>query len=175
MRLVELTDGRITVRSPTDDDAAEVAAAVQASLPSLRPWMPWATDDYDRDAALDWIRNVLEPAAVPLVIESESGAIVGSTGLNSIDEDNRRANLGYWLRPEATGNGYASAATGLAAAYGIRELGFQRIEIMMSVENEPSRRVAERSGAIYEGIQQRRLRYHDRQHDAHSFVFLADD
>ena len=171
---MELTDGYVTVRTPVEADAREVADAVQTALDTLAPWMPWATEDYGPEHALQWIRSELEPGAVPFVILDDEGGIAGSTGLNLIDRQNLRANLGYWLLPDRTGRGYATAATRLVAAWGLDHLGLERIEIVMSVENEPSRLVAERAGARYEGVQRARLRYGDRQHDAHVFAFLAD-
>lgn len=171
---MELSDGTVTLRTPVEADAPEVAAAVQAALPFIQPWMPWATDDYGADQALEWITGAIEADAVPFVILDDDGSIVGSTGLNQFDGLNLRANLGYWLLPDRTGRGYATAATRLVAAHGFDRLGLQRIEIMMSVENEASRRVAERAGALHEGIQRNRLRLQGRQHDAHGFAFLAD-
>jgi RimJ/RimL family protein N-acetyltransferase len=38
------------------------------------------------------------------------------------------------------------------AAWGFAELGMQRLELLISVVNEPSKRVAERSGFSREGI-----------------------
>ncbi len=172
---MELTDGRITLRTPIEDDAPTVAAGVQASLETLQPWMPWATEGYDEAAALEWIKGGIEPTAIPLVIVAPDGGIVGSTGLNGLDSLNARANLGYWVRADATGFGYATAATKLVAQYGLVQLELQRIEVIMSVENEASRRVAIKAGAIYEGVQRRRLRLQGRQHDVHGYVFLADN
>ena len=171
---MKLSDETVTVRSPTEDEAPVVAAAVQSSLDSLQPWMPWATSDYGPEQARQWIAGELEPGAVPLVILDDAGDIVGSSGLNLIDHQNLRANLGYWVRPDRTGRGYATAATRLVAAWGLDHFGLQRIEIVMSIENERSRLVAERSGARYEGVQWGRLRYGARQHDAHMFAFVAD-
>jgi ribosomal-protein-serine acetyltransferase len=171
---MELADDTVRLRTPVPDDAPKVAATVRGALPTLRPWMPWATEDYGIDDATAWITGTLEPGAVPFVILDDHGAIVGSAGLNQIDGLNLRANLGYWLHPDHTGRGYATAATRLVATHGLDHLGLQRIEITMSVENEASRRVADRAGALHEGIQRNRLRLHGRQHDAHMFAFLAD-
>ncbi len=58
---MELTDGNVTLRTPTDDDATAVAAAVRDSLQTLSPWMPWATEGYDESAARAWIHGEIEP------------------------------------------------------------------------------------------------------------------
>lgn len=170
---MDLADDMVTLRTPVESDAAAVADAVNASLAFIQPWMPWATDDYGPDDALQWINGTIDSTAVPFVILGDDGAIVGSCGLSRLDPLNLQANLGYWLRPDRTGRGYATAATRLVAAHGFDEHGMARIEIVMSVENEASRRVAERAGALHEATLRDRLRLHGRQHDAHMFAFLA--
>jgi len=170
--MVTLTDGRITLRPPEPADAAEIANAVQTSLPELEPWMPWASAAYDEQAARDWMAF---PGEHPFVIVDDHELVVGTCGLNGIDEQNRRANLGYWLRSDHTGRGIATAATRLLADYGITALGLQRLEIVMSVHNAPSRRVAERVGASYEGVLRSRLMLRGVAHDAHSYSIVAAD
>lgn len=171
---MELTDGAIVLRPPTDADADRVAENVRHSFAELTPFMPWATADHDREKALAWINGEYDSDEQSFVILAD-GVIVGNCGLNRFDEGNRFANLGYWVRTDATGRGYATAATRLLARYGIEELGLARVEIFMSVENEASRRVAEKAGAWYEGTMRRRLLLHGRQHDAHLYSITADD
>lgn len=169
---MELTDGLVTLRPPAEADAAQLVAGVRHAQPELYPWLPWATEDYDLADALQWINVQLDPH--PFVVLNPDGEIIGTTGLNAIDEANGRANLGYWLRTDQAGNGYATRATTLLADYGLTTLGLNRIEIIMSVENEPSRAVARRSGAAYEGVLRNRLLLHGRLHDAHSYSMIPD-
>lgn len=169
---MELTDGIVTLRPPVEADAPEIVAGVRSSQQELYPWLPWATADYDLPDALQWINLQLDPH--PHVIVDQTNQVVGTTGLNGIDEQHGRANLGYWLRTDRSGNGFATRATSLLAHHGLTTLGFHRIEIIMSVENEPSRAVARRSGAVYEGVLRNRLLLHGRLHDAHSYSIIAD-
>lgn len=172
---MELTDGSITLRRPTEADAPAISANVQHSLAELSPWMPWATADYNEADALSWIRGELDPNADQFVILDGEGALVGTCGLNQINAVNKMANLGYWLRSDCCGNGWASSATTLAARYAFQELGLHRVEIFMSTANEASRRVAERVGAKYEGVLRGRLLLHGVHHDVHMFALLATD
>ncbi len=169
---MELTDGTVTLRPPLEADAPGIVAGVRASQAELYPWLPWATEDYDLGDALPWINLQLDPH--PFVIIDPAGDIVGSAGLNAIDEANGRANLGYWLRTDRAGHGYATRATVLLANYGMATVGLHRVEIVMSVENEASRAVARRSGAAYEGVLRNRLLLHGRLHDAHSYSLIPD-
>lgn len=168
--MVELTDGNVTLRRPVEDEAASIIEGVRHSHAELYPWLPWARADYGLADALSWIRLTLDPH--PFVIMDSAGAIVGGVGLNGIDEAHGLANLGYWLRTDAVGNGYATSATRLLAAHGLETLDLHRIEIVMSVENEPSRQVAIRAGAAYEGVLRNRLRLHGKSHDAHSYSLI---
>lgn len=169
---MELVDGDLTVRPPTVSDAAEIAAAVRFSINELQPWMVWASPAYAVEDAAIWAAKKLDP--YPFVLTNEAGAIIGSTGLNGLDEVNKRANLGYWLRSDQVGHGYATRATKLIARFGLEVVGLERIEVVMSVRNEPSRAVAQRSGATYEGVARSRLLYDGEPHDAHIFSFIRD-
>lgn len=170
-----LTDGIISLRSPVDGDAPALCAAVLASLRELTPFMPWATAAYDEAAALSWIRGEREPDEVRYLIVGEDGEVAGGCGLNLIDRINRHANLGYWLRTDRTGRGWATRATVLLARHGLTRLGLERVEILMVVENEASRRVAERAGATFEGTLRRRFLLQGAFHDAHLYSLIRTD
>lgn len=171
----DLTDGVIRLRSPVDADAAALNAAVLASLPELTPFMPWATAAHDEAAALSWIRGERQPDEVRYLIVGEDGEVAGGCGLNRFDQVNRRANLGYWLRTDRTGRGWATRATVLLARHGLTRLGLERVEVLMAVENEASRRVAERAGAMLEGTLRRRLLLHGVYRDAHVYSLIRSD
>ena len=172
---VELSDGEIRLRPPLEEDAAEIARAVQSSLEELSRWMPWAVEGYDAGMALAWIRGKFDPTGENFLILGPDCEIVGTCGLNRFDPTNARAELGYWLRSDRTGRGFATRATRLVARYGIEELGLHRIEIIMSTRNDPSRRVAERVGARHEGVLHGRIRLPDGQHDGHMYSIVADE
>ena len=172
---MELTNGEVRLRPPHESDAPAVVAAVQSSLAELSPWLPWATDAYDEGSALQWICGELDPSEHGFLILGHDQALVGICGLNQVNELHNCANLGYWLRTDCTGHGWAAKATRILSKYGINEVGLHRLEILMSVENEPSRLVAERAGAEYEGVQRGALQLHGRYHDAHCFSIVAGD
>ena len=168
----DLTDGVIRLRNPVDADAPALCAAVLSSLPELTPFMPWATAAYDEAVTMSWIRAELEAGEVRYLIVGEDGEVAGTCGLNRFDKVDRRANLGYWLRTDRTGRGWATRATVLLARHGLTRLGLERVEIMMAVENEASRRVAERAGATFEGTLRHRLLLHGVYHDAHLYSLI---
>jgi ribosomal-protein-serine acetyltransferase len=109
------------------------------------------------------------------ICDALTGAWFGIVGLNSISRQNQWANLGYWVRSTRTGRGVASTAARLLARYGLTELGLNRIEIIMSVHNIASQRVAEKAGGLREGIARKRLLYHGQPHDSVIYSLVAED
>lgn len=172
---MELSDGVVRLRPPTLDDGEQVVAAIQASLDHLAPWMPWATPDYGLAAHHEWVTGSEQRGDRPLLICDAGGYVVGATGLNQIDGFNRRANIGYWVRPDRTGRGYATRSVRLVCRHAVVDLGFHRLDIMMAVGNTASRAVAERVGAYHEGVLRSALLLHGRRHDAHSYSLLAPE
>jgi RimJ/RimL family protein N-acetyltransferase len=92
--------------------------------------------------------------------------------LNKIDKPHLRANLGYWVRTSATRRGFATAAARLLARFGVEHLNLDRIEIVAAVDNIASQRVAEKLGAVREGVARHRLRIHDVPYDAVVYSLL---
>lgn len=174
------TDGRIALRRYRSDDVEPLYAAVEESRASIGRWMPWCHERYSFDDAFTWVAG-RERAWVDaeeytlLIVDAQSGAILGSSGLNQINRVNAYANLGYWVRTSAQGRGVGSAAVRLVARYGFGELRLGRVEIVTDVENVASRRTAERAGARFEGVCRNRLKQGDRFNDAALYGLIPAD
>ncbi len=95
--------------------------------------------------------------------------------MNGISRANMMANLGYWVRTGKAGQGIATAATLLCARFAFEDLGMQRVEISIAIENEASCRVAEKAGATKEGVLRNRLKLLDRQHDAYMYSLIPSE
>jgi len=173
--VIQLTDGVITLRHPTAVDAHGIASAVQASLQELQLFMPWATPDYGPADARQWMFGEFNPGEEAFVMVDADGEILGSCGLGPIDPLNRVIELGYWVRSDRTGHGIATRAAKLLALHAIDNRGAMRVEIHMSVENPGSRRVAEKTGATYEGTMRARLLLNGEYHDAEMWSILPPD
>jgi RimJ/RimL family protein N-acetyltransferase len=142
--------------------------------------MPWCAEGYTRDGALAFVgsqdtawRERREYSFA--IIEEPSGTLLGGCGLNHFDWQNRRANMGYWVRNSSRGRGVAPAAARLVAAFGFRELELDRIEIIAATGNLASQRVAEKTGAVREGVARKRYRVGSKIHDAVVFSLVRDD
>ena len=109
------------------------------------------------------------------IFHSPSGAFVGGVGLNELRPEHRLANLGYWVRSAWARRGVATAAARLAAQFGFEELLLDRIEILAAFGNKGSQRVAQKLGALREGVLRNRLVIHGQAHDAVVFSLLGSE
>ncbi|WP_329457321.1 GNAT family N-acetyltransferase [Streptomyces sp. NBC_01497] len=142
----------------------------------LRPWRPddapalvrGATDpEYRRwntpkllvgteAQALEWIRQRAEDyergtGCVLAVAPGGGGRAIGSVGLGVLDLWMRRGTVGYWVLPEARGQGVASGALDLFTRWAFGVVGLHRLSLGHAVGHDVSCRVAERCGFRYEG------------------------
>ncbi len=172
------TQHGITIRPYGLEDFELVYDAVRESMAELSPWMPWCHPGYSIVESRTWIESQIpafeQGKAFEFAIRSVSGGYLGGCGLNQIDAVNRRANLGYWVRSSAAGHGIASAAVRLIHSWGFENTNLIRLEIVIAVENRASRRVAEKTGACYEGIFRSRLLLQGSPHDAAIYSFIRE-
>jgi RimJ/RimL family protein N-acetyltransferase len=166
----------IRIRPYRLDDAQAIFDAVRESMNQLQLWMPWCHPRYSIEEARSWlgvqVQAFQQRTTFEFAITTDEGTYLGGCGLNQIDSLNQRANLGYWVRSSATGKGVATAATEMTRAWGFGHTDLVRIEVLVAVGNIASRRVAEKSGAVYEGTLRSRLTVHGTRHDAAMYAFI---
>jgi RimJ/RimL family protein N-acetyltransferase len=85
-------------------------------------------------------------------IVEEHGSFLGLAVALRIDRETLTAELGYTIAPEARGRGVATEALRQVTEWAFAELGLIRIELLISVENAASKKVAERCGYVREGV-----------------------
>ena len=158
------------------EDVDELFAAAIESREHVSKWMGWITTDYSRKDTRKWIEDSLDgwdrgDSYEHLIVDADE-IIVGACGLNSVNHKDRVCNLGYWIRASRIGEGAALEGTLLIRDFGFQQLGLNRLEIVVAVGNEYSRKVAERVGAHYEGIQRARLMVDGMASDAHMYALI---
>lgn len=177
---IELKDGAITLLPNKAIEAGAVYAAVIESMPELRRWMPWAHPGYSVADSQNWLKMSAEcwrdeTAYEFAIIDGRDGSYIGGAGLNHLDRLNKVANLGYWVRSRRCQRGIATRAARLLVRFGLETLKFNRIEILAAVENRGSQRVAEKTGAVREGILRNQLSLPDGIHDAVIYSIIPSD
>lgn len=84
------------------------------------------------------------------VAEKVSDKLVGAVGLwNSPQWP--EPELGYWFLPEGQGKGYAYEAASALKQFALEEVNFPTLVSFIAGENEASKRLAIKLGAVYDG------------------------
>ena len=170
----------IAIRAYAHADADALLAVVQASMPTLSQWLPWATADYDHARAQAWIAHCIAAREADReyhfgVFDADSGALLGGVGLNHRIPAYRSANMGYWVADAARGRGVAVEAARQAARFGFDTLGLQRIAILILPQNRASLRVAMKLGAVCEGVARNAVVHEGEPHEAMVFSLLPGE
>ena len=82
----------------------------------------------------------------------------------------RGGHIGYWIDQYYANRGYMTAAVNMLTDFAFTELELHRIEINIRPENEPSIRVAEKCGYIFEGLRPNYLHIDGAWRDHHCYV-----
>ena len=168
------------LRPVSEVDADAIYHAAVESMEHVGKWMSWLTPSYTVSDSCEWARGAAADWEKDLryefvIVDAEDGTVCGCCGLNSINRIDLVCNLGYWVRASVLRRGMATTAARLLIKFGLHTLGLKRLEIVVAEGNTASRGVAEKVGAIHEGLQRMRLRVGDTSHDAHMYACLAGE
>ena len=166
----------VRLRRYRSEDIEAIYEAVVESMAELSVWMPWCHAGYSRHDAQSWVEG--RPGAWErneewsFLITDDHDRLLGSCGIHRFDLKNGVGELGYWVRTTKTRGGIATQAARQLSQWAFTESGLERIEILAAVDNLSSQRVAEKAGAVREGILRRRIDLHGRRHDCVLFAIL---
>jgi ribosomal-protein-serine acetyltransferase len=160
----------VVIRQYQPEDAEPIFEAATESIEQIFPWMPWCRPGYSREDSRGWVEHCVaawkSKTEFSFAIVDQANRFLGGCGLNQFRLDHKVANLGYWVRTSATGRGVASKAVRKLIEFAFRETNVIRLEIVVALGNVASHRVAEKTGAVREGIAHDRLFLHGKSHDA---------
>lgn len=144
----ELAAGPVTLRRWALDEVDELYRTAADSLTHLAPWMAWAAHGYSDADARQHIEQVqadwAEGRGYGYAIRLPDGTLVGACGMTDRIGPGGME-IGYWLHPAHTGNGYVKAAAAALTAEAFR-IGADRVEIVHDVANARSGAVPRRLG-----------------------------
>jgi ribosomal-protein-alanine N-acetyltransferase len=160
-----LKSGTITMRPMRPSDAEDIYRAAQDPIIPKFTTLP---ENYPLDLAIEFAgkrsaASFTNKTELVFVIEDTrlstgsgsypySNNFAGVMSLHSIDIQNHRAEIGYWLAKEARGHGICTKAAEMITEYGLMTLGFKRIDGIVDVRNEPSKAALLKAGYEFEGI-----------------------
>jgi RimJ/RimL family protein N-acetyltransferase len=172
-----ITDGAIRIRLLAESDLGALVDAVQD--PEVPRWTS-IPSPYGEAEAQEWVveearlRESGEGLAT-MIVDAETHELLGGIGMVHLDWQQRRSELGYWLARPARGRGVMTRAVRLFSAWIFENLPIDRLAIMASVGNAPSRAVAERAGYRFEGVLRSFLVIKGERHDMALYSLLRGE
>ncbi len=145
MRTLELRDGELLMRPPTEADVPAVVAACQD--PEISRFIPLVPRPYGEDDARSWLAALSDaqgdmPETTFAIVDSGRDEFLGVVTVRLVEE----GSVGYWLAPAARGRGVMTRAVRLAVDWARREHGIRVLRLTTHPANFASQRVAERAG-----------------------------
>lgn len=168
---LELVLSERMIPRPTDWRSVSIDDGVVC----LRAWSEADLDEAFRDpelgryfgSAITSASTVDDEMPAFAIVAIESGRVVGQIWCRP---GARPPEIGYYLRRDAWGHGYATRALSVATDWLLGDGGFSEVELCTHPENERSQKVAERSGYKRDGIVDEYAQFKDGTRRALRFV-----
>ena len=176
-----LSHGLITLRAPEEKDIQQLFEGAQDPIIPVFTRIPSNysmanAEFYVRERSPNAFANQTE---LQLAVEYGNGddaQFAGAFSFHSMDLREHMAEIGYWLIAPMRGKGIGSTATKMLTQFGFESIGFERIEAVVNVENEASRKLLLSSGYNLEGIMRNKSRKEDgSQKDMALYAAIRDD
>jgi RimJ/RimL family protein N-acetyltransferase len=146
---------RLILRAPRRDDAQDVAAIandLRIAQNTSRLPHPYTVADAEQFIA----HASRDDREIAFVITLANDKIIGACGIGSLN--GKTPEIGYWLGVRYWGKGYATEVARAVIDHGFTELGHDVIAAGARVSNPASRRVLEKCGFQWTGVELRRVR-----------------
>ena len=120
---------------------------------------PKLTKEEELECIKQWIKDADDSKYEKWVIERKSdGVVVGNIDVNTVVKKHNYCNVGYTIRYDYWGNGYATEALKFVSDYLLNNRGYYLVECSCNELNKQSSRVMEKAGFRKDGyIASRRL------------------
>ncbi len=109
------------------------------------------------------------------VVDNETKKMIGTCGFTRLDFNHNLAEVGYVLNPEYWGRGIAAEALRRVMDFAFMELNVHRVEAKYIVGNDSSRRVMEKCGMTFEGVQRASMYIKGQYRDIGICSILSDE
>lgn len=157
---IQTTQGPVTLQRIARKHAEILLEAGQQSAHHVKPWLGVALTPQTPVAAKQCIDDMEKSRELGYGIAYllvHDNRCLGMGIINYIHPLHLTANLGYWIRPDACGQGLAVALCQSLKKLAFSQMNLHRLECYIEPNNKASIRVAEKIGAEKEGYCRKRI------------------
>ena len=160
-----LRDGEVELRPLVARDAGELFMMTDRHRATLRQFMAWV-DQTTSVADMNYYILSLDgfwKAGITYGVH-EGGSLWGTVGFHHTDMRHDKAEIGYWLSPDAHGRGLGTRSVRMAIEAAYQYTSVNRIEAKIAPENIASRKLVEKLGFQFEGVERQGVRFGKNDH-----------
>lgn len=155
-----LETDRLLLRGFTTEDAATVCRL--AGDPRISGMCLHIPYPYPEEQAIAWISQHPEwytdaKQVIFAVCQRKTDEIIGACGLG-IEQEDARAEIGYWIGVSFQGKGYATEAVRAIIGYGFTALNLNKVTASCFCWNTASLHVMKKNGMNEEGLLRRQVK-----------------
>lgn len=173
-----IVDQDITLCKIRMKSANDIFECIERSRDNLREWLPWVDDTKSPKDTEKYIREVNHSKYPEKQLVFEvifQNQIAGLIGLKSVDSQNNKAELGYWLGNEAVGKGVMTRSSKAVLDHAFQELDLNRVQLKCAVNNIRSCNIPKQLGFSFEGIERQGELVHGRYYDLKVYSILRKE
>jgi ribosomal-protein-serine acetyltransferase len=172
---VEVRDRDLVLRTLEGADAPALFRLIDGDRARLGRWLPWVEETRTEGDTVRFIADAADERrrrrslVLGIVVD---GTLAGTLGLHYLDWFDRSAEIGYWIASDGEGKGYVTRAARALIELAFGAAGLHRLVIRCAIDNDRSRRAAERLGFRAEGLLREAQWVGGRFLDQHLFALL---
>ena len=149
LRLAPLQTARLRLEPLTAETAR---ATVAGDLSWLTAAGLAAADGWPHDDTADGLAMAGKAGYPPGWLITADGAVIGDCGTHGPVDEAGRVEIGYGLAAPSRGQGYGSEAVAAVTGWLLSQPGVRQVRAHTLTSNAPSRRVLEKAGFTYVGL-----------------------
>ncbi|MDU1889244.1 MAG: GNAT family protein [Dysgonomonas sp.] len=134
------------------DDIFKIFNTLNDEREYMREWLPFVDTTREVEDTASFVNHVLQTDEKQFTISFQD-KFVGLIGFKDTDILNKKTEIGYWLSQFAQGKGIITQSVNRLLEYAFNEMDINRVQIKVAVGNHKSRRIPEKLGFQFEGME----------------------
>lgn len=149
-------DTEIELKQLERSDSADIYNTINEQRDYLGKWLPFVAVTKklsDTENFVDSVINTPEDRFEYVFAIRKNKQFVGLIGFRGTDRQNKKTEIGYWLSEKYQKQGIVTKSLATLCDLAFIKMGINRIQIRCAVENISSKKIPQKLGFTFEGIE----------------------
>ncbi|MFO8021795.1 MAG: GNAT family N-acetyltransferase [Perlabentimonas sp.] len=146
----------IELKQLEQSDSKDIFTTIDSQREYLGKWLPFVKftkEISDTEKFVSSVVNASDDCKEFVFAIRKKGRFIGLVGFKDTDKLNQKIEIGYWLSEKYQKQGIITKSVEKLCDFAFNNLGMNRIQIKCAVNNMPSKRIPQKLGFKFEGIE----------------------